>query len=100
MRKSSEAPDDIGVQLRPSRKIGIAKLADERDSTLLVGQAFGMLEREIKEHTLGPGDLLIEAARHCALGHRTRKRVGRARVGSAAEHVARTLSEHNDERER
>src|SRR5882762_8689629 len=97
MRETSEAPDDIGMQLCPARKVGTAERADERNRALLVGQAFGVFERQIEEQPLGRRDLLIEPARDRALGHATRKRIGREGIGLAAEHVAGKLIEYEDE---
>src|SRR3954451_21751046 len=100
MRETSEAPDDIGVQLCPACEVGIAKRAHERDRTLLVAQAFGVLEWEIEKLPLGRRDLSVQPASNCAFGHPARKRIGRESIRLAAEHVAGKLIEHNDERKR
>src|SRR6266568_5051258 len=97
MRETSEAPDDIGVQLCPADKIGITECAHKRNGALLVGQAFGVLEGEIKEQALRRRDFLIEPACDGALGYAARKRIGRECLRFAAEHVAWKLIEHEDE---
>src|SRR5690242_15341687 len=97
MRETSEAPDDIGVQLGPAREVGIAERVHERDRALLVGEAFGVLEGEIEKLALGRRDLLIEPARDRAFGYAASKRIGREGVGLAAEHVAWKLIEYEDE---
>src|SRR5882724_12608950 len=97
MRETSEAPNDIGMQLCPAREVGVAERADERDRALLVSQDFGVLERQIEEQALGGRDFLVESARNCAFVHRARRRIGRESIGVAAEHVAWKLIEYEDE---
>src|SRR6266699_1016992 len=97
MRESSEAPDDVGVHFCPADKIGITECAHKRNGALLVGEVFGVLEGEIEEQALGRRDFLIEPARDRALGHTTRKRIGRESLRFAAEHIAWKLIEHEDE---
>src|SRR5205823_10685836 len=46
--KAAEAPNNIGVQLRPFQSFGIAAAAAERHATLLVGWVFGVLERPVE----------------------------------------------------
>src|SRR5438874_11664378 len=98
MRESSEAPDDIGVQLGPAGKVGITERAHKRDGALLIGQVFGVLEGEIEEQAFGRRDFLIELARDRALGHAARKRIGCESLRLAAEHIAWKLIEYEDER--
>src|SRR5258705_9045363 len=97
MRETSEAPDDFCMQLCPAREVGIVERAHKRDGALLVGEVFGVLERQIEEQALGRWDLSVESARDCASGHGARKRIGRESIGVAAEHVAWKLIEYEDE---
>ena len=59
-----------------------------------------MLERQVEELPLGQRHLPVEAARERALGDRAGQRIGGEGARIAAEHVARELVEHDDERER
>ena len=52
MREAAEAADDVGVHLGPFERLGVARSAIERDTALLVGERFGMLERQVEEATL------------------------------------------------
>jgi hypothetical protein len=100
MRETSEAPNDIGMQLCPAGEVGTTERAYERDRALLIGQIFRMLEWKIEEQALGRRDFLVEPARNCAFSHSARKRIGCESIGFATKHVARELIEHEDERER
>src|SRR5262245_29444101 len=97
MWKTSEAPDDFGMQFCPAGKVGIAERAHQCDGALLVGEAFGVLERQIEEQALGRRDLSVESAHDCASGRGARKRIGRESIRLAAEHVARKLIEDENE---
>src|SRR4051812_21338587 len=97
MRETSEAPDDFGMQLCPAREVGIVERAHERDRALLVGEAFGVLERQIEEQALGRRDLSVESAHDCSSGCGARKLIGRESIGLAAEYVAWKLIEYKDE---
>src|ERR1700704_2125334 len=97
MRETPETSDDVGVDLCPADKIGITEFAHKCNGALLVGQAFGVLERQIEEQALGRRDLSIELARDRAFGYSARKRIGREGIGLAAEHVAWKLIEYEDE---
>ncbi len=47
--KPSKTPDDVGVDLRPFEIFRVPGGFIESDATLLVGEVFGMLKREIEE---------------------------------------------------
>src|SRR5690242_17109526 len=100
MREAAEPADDVGVQLRPLQLLGVANGAKQRAAALLVGGGLGMLERQIEELPTVGRRLQVEAAGDGAFGHRARQWIGGIASRVGAEHVARKLIEHDDERER
>jgi hypothetical protein len=100
MRKAAEPADDVGMRLRVLDQLGVAGGVEQGKAAFLVGDVLGMLERKIEERLLGRRKILIESARKRARRHRPRKRIGRIGAGIAAEHVARELVEHDQQRQR
>jgi hypothetical protein len=100
MREPSEAADDVGMVFGIARELIVAVAVRELHAALLIGPILRVHERQIEELTLRPGDLLIEAARKRTIGRAPGRRVGRIGARLAAEHIARELIEHDDERER
>src|SRR5712671_7003491 len=100
VREAAEPADDVGVMLGPFDRLRVVGRAVEGDAALLVGELFRMLERQVEEHPLGGRDELVEAARDRARRDLARQRIGREGAGISAEHVARKLVEHDQERER
>src|SRR5262249_29385037 len=100
VREAAEPADNVRMQLGPFDRIGIAARAVERDAPLLVGNLFGMLQRQIEESALRHREALVEAARDRAPRNLSRERIGREGARAAAEHVAGKLVEHDDEGER
>src|SRR5262245_44511845 len=98
--KATEAPDDIGVQLRPLQEFCIASCAKQSERALLISAVFGVFEWKIEKCPFRLRDLSIEAAGNRTLGDRARIRVGRKGAGLAAEHVTRELVEHDRQRQR
>ena len=60
--EAAEAADDVGVQLRPLQKFGVTSRREQRAAMLLVGQMFGVLERQIEELFVSDGAAAVEAA--------------------------------------
>src|SRR4051812_44391821 len=50
VREATEAANDVGMQFGPFGRIRVAARAIEGDATLLVGELFRVLERQVKEH--------------------------------------------------
>src|SRR5262249_40808080 len=97
MRGTSEAPNDIGVQLGPAAQVVTTERVYERDGALLVGQAFRVLERQIEEQAPARRDFLVEPACNRALGHGARQRIARESLRFAPEHIAGKLIEYEHE---
>ena len=55
MRETAEAADDVGVELGPFQQFGVARPRAQREASFLIGERFGMLERQIEELALGSG---------------------------------------------
>src|ERR1700750_312745 len=100
MREPPEATDDVGMALGVFRELIVAVAARERDAAFLIGDVFRVLERQIKELALGMGDLSVEPASDGAIGAGAGNPVGLVGAPVAAEHIARELVEHDNERER
>src|SRR5215472_6971174 len=98
--ESAEASDDVGMLLGVFRELIVAVAARERDAAFLIGEIFRVLEREIEELALGVRDLPVEPASDGAIGDGAGNPIGLVGAPVAAEHVARELVEHDDERER
>src|SRR3974390_2367146 len=97
MREAAEPADDVGMQLGPFDRVRVAGRAVERDAALLVGERFGMLERQVEEAALRHGKALVEAAVDRSRCDGARQRIGRKGARAAAKHVARELGEQRDE---
>ena len=82
------------------RELIVAVAARERDAAFLIGEIFRVLEGQIEELTLDMRDLSVEPASDGAIGDGAGDTVGLVGAPVAAEHVARELVEHDDERER
>src|SRR5712671_6084320 len=100
MGKPPETADDVGVLLGVFGEFIIAVAARELDATLLVSQLLRVLQRQIEELPITPRDLLVEAAGERPPGRGASKSVGFIRACKTAEHVARKLIEHDDQRQR
>src|SRR5262249_9032320 len=100
VRESAEATDDVGMSLGVFRELGVAVAARERDAAFLIGEIFRVLERQIEELALGVRDGSVELALDGAIGDGAGNSIGLVGARVAAEHVARELVEHDDERER
>src|ERR1700704_5985119 len=77
VRKASEAPDDVRVNLGISVGLAAVGLTRQGQGSLLVSEIFGMLERQIEKGALGGGDACVEAPRNGAMRDRAGERVGR-----------------------
>src|SRR5215470_10811124 len=100
VRKPSETTDDVGMLLGVFRELIVAVAARELHAAFLIGEIFRVLEREIEELALGVRDLPVEPASDGAIGDGAGNPIGLVSARVAAEHVARELVEHDDERER
>src|SRR6516164_8558446 len=100
VRKPSETTDDVGMLLGAFRELIVAVAARERDAAFLIGEIFRVLEWQIEELALDMRDLSVEPASDGAIGDGAGDTVGLVGARVAAEHVARELVEHDDERER
>src|SRR5215467_6524517 len=100
VREPPEATDDVGMSLGVFRELIVAVTARERDAAFLIGEVFRVLEREIEELAFGVRDLPVEPALDSAIGDGAGNSIGLVGARVAAEHVARELVEHDDERER
>src|SRR5712691_4320123 len=100
LRKPPEATDDVGVSLGVFGEFIVAVAAREREAAFLIGEIFRVLEWQIEELALDMRDLSVEPASDGAIGDGAGNPVGRVGAPVAAEHVARELVEHDDERER
>src|SRR5262245_51312620 len=100
MGEAAEAADDVGVVLGIFQAVVVAQRAVEGDAAFLVGQRFRVHERQIEERAQVLWHRLVEAALQRAVCARAGERIGRKGAGAAAEHVARKLVEHDDERQR
>ena len=100
VREAAEAADDVGVDSAHFNAVGVADRAVERDAALLVGEVFRMLERQIEE----TAHRRVRRGRSRADGAARRPRVPSGSVAKAralaAEHVARKLVEHDQQRQR
>ena len=100
VREPPEAADDVGMSLGVSRELIVAIAARERHAAFLIGEIFRVLEWQIEELALDMRDLSVEPATDGAIGDGAGNTVGLVGAPVAAEHVARELVEHDDERER
>src|SRR6516225_12494851 len=100
VREAPEAADDVGMSLDVSRELIVAIAARERHAAFLIGEIFRVLERQIEELALGMRDPPVEPASHGAIGDGAPAPIARVGAPVAAEHVARELVEHDDERQR
>src|SRR5262249_43872629 len=82
------------------RELIVAVAARERDAAFLIGEVFRVLERQIEELAFGVRDLPVEPALDSAIGDGAGNPIGLVGARGAAEHIARELVEHDDERER
>src|SRR5262245_35395008 len=78
----------------------VAVAARELHAAFLIGEIFRVLERQVEELALGMRDLPVEPAPDGAIGDGAGNPVGFISAPVAAEHVARELVEHDEERER
>ena len=74
--------------------------ATELDGAFLVGQIFGVPERQIEESLQLRGDDAVVACVDRGIGELARRRVGRVHARRAAKGIARELVEQNHECER
>src|SRR5262245_10983138 len=100
VREAPEAADDVGMSPGVSRELIVAIAARERHAAFLIGEIFRVLERQIEELALGMRDPPVEPASDGAIGDGARDPIARVGAPVAAEHVARELVEHDDERQR
>jgi hypothetical protein len=99
MREAAEPLDDDLVRNGMAQRLVIAERREQLDGAVLVGQAFAVLEGQVKEQTLVPGHAPIEARRNRILRQGEGQRIGGKGARRAAEHVARELVEDDHERE-
>src|SRR5262252_8974528 len=99
VRESAEATDDVGMLLGVFRELIAALAARERDAAVLIGEIFPRLERDTEELEFGVRALPVDPALDSAIGDGAGNRIGLVSARVDAEHVARELVEHDDERE-
>src|SRR3984893_16753424 len=99
MGKAPKSADYLGMLLCIARKFFFAVAARQLKAVLLVGQIFRMHERQIEKFALRMRDFPIKAASERALGHGARHGVAVVAAPLPAEHVARELIEHDNERQ-
>src|SRR5215475_1106083 len=99
MRKAAEATDDIGMQFRPFQIFDISDRFVKGDTSLLIGQIFRVLKRQIKEAAHFSRNLAVETTHDSTGGNGPRERIGGERPRVAAKHVARKLVKKDEKRE-
>src|SRR5258708_20232127 len=99
MRKASEAPDDVGVNLGISVGLAVAGAARQGKRPFLVDEILGMLEGQVEEHAFGARGAGVETMRDGTVRNRARERIGRECARAAAKHVARKLIDQDEKRE-
>ena len=100
MREAAETTDHVAMRFGVFHVVRVAKGGAQGNAAVLVGDVFGMFERQVEEHAQRGVDLGIEADVERAARVLACERVGGEGVRAVAEDVARYLIEQQDQRER